>query len=167
MQYGKKRKPNRRTETIAFRVSREQRDRLEEGAIEAGMTLSGYLSALLDKRITHLRARLAEMHEPAPAPQQMALPPDVARELSRIGNNINQMAHAINSGLPPEPRDMVRKLKTVLDIIHDNRIAPASNPRQRKSPIRSANDGSPPPQTRQEFQRSVQLHPTRPWRFND
>ena len=109
---------NRRTETVAFRVSPQERERLEDGAIEAGMTLSAYLAALLDRRVTSLRARLAEMHEPqmhrSSQPEHRTLSPEVMTQLSRIGNNLNQIAHAMNSCLSPEPQHLVRQLQALV-----------------------------------------------------
>jgi len=143
----------RRSETIAFRVSTEEKLRLEDAAIEAGMTLSGYLAAILDRRITTLKSRLAEMHEPRMhRPEPRTLHPDVMRELSRIGNNINQIAHALNSGLPPEPRHMVLQLQKLMTLIYENNLHKPSSDTGTSGAV---NDGSPPSQARHEFQRRV------------
>ncbi|MGD9725706.1 MAG: MobC family plasmid mobilization relaxosome protein [Hyphomicrobiaceae bacterium] len=142
-----------RTDTITFRLRTDEKARLEADAIEAGLTLSGYISALVDKRITSLKSKLAEMHEPQTRrPEPRTLHPEVMRELSRIGNNINQIAHALNSGLPPDFRHSVIQLQKLMTLIYENNL---HKPSSDTGTSGAANDGSPSSQARHEFQRRV------------
>lgn len=151
----------RKNETIAFRVTTAERERLENAAIDAGMSLSGYLAAMLERRTDHMRSRLAEMQRPPPippTPKTPALSPEALHELRRIGNNINQIAHALNSGLPPEPQHLVQQLQKLLHIIFQNNLHQTGTT---TSSNKAANDGSPTAQTRHEFQRRVHIRPER------
>jgi len=150
----------RKNETIAFRVTAAERERLENAAIDAGMSLSAYLAAMLERRTNQMRGRLAEMQRPPPPPEsnQPALSPEALHELRRIGNNINQIAHALNSGLPPEPQHLVHQLQKLLDLIFRNNLHQARTTTQSN---KAANDGSPTAQTRHEFQRRVHIRPER------
>lgn len=130
-------------------------------AIDAGMSLSGYLATMVERRTVQMRARLAEMQRPPPPPPELkkpALSPEALHESRRIGNNINQIAHALNSGLPPEPQHLVQQLQRLLHLIFQNNL------HQTGTTVRSdkaANDGSPTAQTRHEFQRRVHIRPER------
>ncbi len=149
----------RRTETIAFRVTPEDRARFEEAASEAGLSLSTFLTSLTDRRLDRLRTHLDEIRatqayqEPA---GRQPVPPELLAELRRIGNNINQIAHAVNSGLPVDTRRLVQHMKALLDLIHEHNLSP--RPPDKQTQRQTANDPAPA-QTRNEFQRSVHLYP--------
>lgn len=150
----------RKNETIAFRVTAAERERLENAAIDAGMSLSGYLASMLERRTDHIRARLAEMQRPPAPPETIkpALSPEALHELRRIGNNINQIAHALNSGLPPEPQHLVHQLQKLLHLLFQNNLHQTGTTARSN---KAANDGSPTAQTRNEFQRRVHIRPER------
>jgi len=150
----------RKNETIAFRVTAAERERLETAAIDVGMSLSGYLAATVERRTDQMRARLAEMQRQPQStePKHSALSPEAFQELRRIGNNINQIAHAMNSNLPPEPQHLIRQLQTMLQLIYKHNLHQAGTTAQSN---KAANDGSSTAQTRHEFQRRVHIRPER------
>lgn len=150
----------RKTETIAFRVSPEERARLEDSAIEAGLSLSGFIAACLQQRLNKLTARMAENKAPLPKePSYKRLPPEVVNEISRIGNNLNQIAHGVNNGLPADKQRLVKKMRQLFVIIRDHNLDPNHpSKRDKKAP---ANDPQTA-QTRQKLQRRVQVRPARP-----
>lgn len=76
-----------RSEVITVRVTQAERVRLEQRAAAAGMTMSAFAAQLLARGQVTVEAR----------PRTVALPPDLAAEFKRIGNNINQIAHALNA----------------------------------------------------------------------
>lgn len=158
MQRRAKKSDDRRTQTITFRVSPEERGRLDDAAIEAGMTLSAYVAAVLNRKANELRSRLAGMQKAAtpPPPPSRNLPPEVVYELKRIGNNINQIAHAVNSGLPPDIRHYSKQLLLILQVIETHGLDPRT---VKDGNFKAPGNDSPPSQTRAEFQRSVHLYP--------
>lgn len=156
----------RKTETIAFRVSPEERERLEDAAIEAGMTLSGFISATLEPRLTKLRSRLAEMQKPAPPTKDefKRLPPEVLNEISRIGNNLNQIAHGVNNGLPADTQRLVAKMHRLLMIINEHSLNPRRQPNRDSKP--KSNDPETP-QKRQAVPWGMPVHSGGPWSQDD
>jgi hypothetical protein len=76
-----------RTEVITVRVTKSERMRLAHRAATAGMTLSAWAAqALATGRVT-----VETRTEPR------RLPPELVVEFKRIGNNVNQIAHALNA----------------------------------------------------------------------
>lgn len=149
----------RRTETIAFRVTSEDRARLEQAAADAGLSLSAFITSLTDRRLDRLRTHLDEIQATQAYQDPVGrkpVPPELLAELRRIGNNINQIAHAVNSGLPADTRRLVQQMKALLDLIHQHNLSPHSPASH--TPRQTANDPAPA-QTRNEFQRSVHLYP--------
>ena len=81
-----------RTAHLTIRLSAEERAAIDEAARRSGLTSGSYARQLLLG---------------APTPRQVRRPPierqELARllgQLGRIGSNLNQLAHAANSGLP-------------------------------------------------------------------
>ena len=125
------------------------------------MTLSAYVAATVDRRTSELRRRLDGMQKPvtlSPAPSRN-IPPEVVNELKRIGNNVNQIAHAVNSGLPPDIRHYGKQLLLILQVIETHGLDPRT---VKTGNLKAPGNDSPPPQTRAEFQRSVHLYPPGP-----
>lgn len=80
----------RKTKLINFRADDEERAALENQAQAEGMTLSSYIrTSMLKKVKTHSRRR--------PRADEAAIAKLYAT-LNRIGNNINQIAYALNTG---------------------------------------------------------------------
>lgn len=120
------------------------------------MTLSAYVAAMLGRNANELRRRLSAMQKPPPPPPSGSIPPEVVNELKRIGNNINQIAHAVNSGLPPDIRHYGKQLLLILQVIETHGLDPRT---VKTGNLKAPGNDSPPSQTRAEFQRSVHLCP--------
>lgn len=100
-----------RTQHLTIRLSPEERSALDEAAARAGLTSGSWARQVLLG---------------APAPRQVRRPPVERRELVRllgavghIGGNLNQLAHASNSGFPV----LRSELKAALDGLTDIRTA--------------------------------------------
>lgn len=138
-----------RSKIISIRLLPADYERLKLNASWAGLSVSGLAERLVrDGRIT-----IAQSDIPAP------LSPALMAELKRIGNNLNQIAHALNSNLPPDVNFTVSTLHNLIqqlarDEILAERVKAASN--------RIPSNDSAPAQARPEFQRSVQLRAARP-----
>ena len=147
--------PRRRTHTdavrsriVSIRLVEADYLRLKLDASWAGLSVSG----LAEKLVRDGRVTIEQSDIPAP------LSPVLMAELKRIGNNLNQIAHAVNSNLPPDVGFTSKTLAQLIqqlgrDEIVAERIKAASN--------RIASNDSAPPQARSEFQRSVQLRAAR------
>jgi Bacterial mobilisation protein (MobC) len=100
-----------RSKHLTIRLSPEERDEIDGDAQRAGLTAGSYArGVLLD----------------APTPRQVRRPPVDRREVARligqlgyVGNNLNQIARAINSG--DEADDQA--LSQALDDLHEVRDA--------------------------------------------
>jgi hypothetical protein len=92
------------------------------------------------------------------APSYKLMDPALFTELRRIGNNVNQIAHAVNSNLPPDQLMAWRSIHSLL-----TNLLAAELIKQKTSALRTRTDdhGTPPPQARDVFQRSVRVHPAR------
>jgi hypothetical protein len=84
----------RRTAHITIRLTPDERAAIDESAQRAGLTAG-----------SHARSILLG----APTPRQVRRPPVERRELAqllgevgRVGNNLNQIARALNSGAEPD-----------------------------------------------------------------
>lgn len=72
----------KRSETLTIRLTPEERAKLFDGAIHAGLNLTEYILSLADSAV-------------------IQPPPDLSpllTQLKRIGNNLNQIAAKVNSG---------------------------------------------------------------------
>ena len=92
----------RRTGHITIRLSKEERAALDAASERAGLMTGSYVRQVLFN---------------APMPRQVRRPPVDRRELSRllgeagrIGNNLNQIARAKNSGVPVMRSEVQRAL---------------------------------------------------------
>jgi hypothetical protein len=96
--------------------------------------------------------------EMAARPSYKAMDPVLFNELRRVGNNVNQIAHAVNANLPPDLNMAWRNLEAIL-----NNLLAAELVSQKTEALRTrtVKDDTPPPQARDVFQRSVRVHPAR------
>lgn len=101
-----------RTEVITIRLTKAERTRLEFRAAAAGMTVSAFSARLLNGGKVSVEPKA-----------ELSVPPELLAEFKRIGNNANQIAHAMNSRKPvPEGavakifRDMVMALTQDLSL---------------------------------------------------
>ncbi|MFA5952472.1 MAG: MobC family plasmid mobilization relaxosome protein [Hyphomicrobium sp.] len=139
---------------VTFRLSQDIRDRLRATAANAGMTVTDLITTSLDgslaKLINHAGASTADdaMHP---------LPHELLTELRRIGNNVNQIAHAVNSGLPPDVQNAYRQVARLLNLL----LADEFSVRRKALRMRTAAHGSAHSQTGFELQGGVRVYPAR------
>lgn len=84
----------RRTAVITIRITEDERNRLKALARERNLTLSVLSRHLLMGRVP-----------PSVTDRQFA------QELGRVGNNLNQVARALNTGFPPGSEGLRRELQ--------------------------------------------------------
>ncbi|MDX2265901.1 MAG: plasmid mobilization relaxosome protein MobC [Hyphomicrobiales bacterium] len=140
----------RKTHRVTFRMPPEVHARLTATAANAGMTLTDLITERLHRRPTKAAKRTANDDVPP-------LPPEVFAELRRIGNNVNQIAHAINAGLPPEVQNAYRQASRLLDLL----IADEFLLRRKALRMRTPTHDTAHAQTGIELQGSVRLYPAR------
>ena len=137
-----------RARQILIRVTEEAHAGLALKARSAGLSVSGLCERLVTQgKLEVISAANAELH------------PAVFAELRRIGNNINQLAHAANGLMPPDVRMMVGNFNKLFKLLIQNELIA----RRMNEDLRTgstAND-SAPPSSRDQFQRSVQLRTAR------
>ena len=86
----------RRSRRLWFRLTAQELSAIQAKAEVAGISLAEYLRrAALTKTV---RARTDGQ---------------VCEQLRRIGNNLNQIARALNSGFPVDPNDLARVIRRV------------------------------------------------------
>ena len=95
----------KRNETLTIRLTKAERDRISEKATRAGLSLTEYFLAL--SRATPI-----------------LVPPDltpVLRELKRIGNNLNQIAAKVNSGVAyvPDLKDVLAGQQQICQLLKE------------------------------------------------
>ncbi|MFN3624932.1 MAG: MobC family plasmid mobilization relaxosome protein [Hyphomicrobium sp.] len=117
-------------------------------ARELGLSVSGLCERLVLEGKVELTAR----------PAYKAMDPALFTELRRIGNNVNQIAHAVNSNLPP---DLLLAWRSVEGLLTNLLSAELLSQKTEALRMRISANDSAPPQTRAEFQRSVRVHPAR------
>lgn len=110
-----KSRPGRRRKAPGEAMSEVIRVRVTPGElaeIEAKAFASGYAN------VTEF-ARDAIRRRPAPAHTRGLIPPALLHELSRIGNNVNQIARAANAGrdLPAMAAQTLADLRALIDRI--------------------------------------------------
>ncbi len=155
-----------RSKTVTIRLTPDEHFRRSIDARKSGLSVSGLCERLIcDGKVEA-------------APGYLKLEPTVFAELCRIGNNVNQIAHALNGNLPPYVMDAYRQAQDLLRIlaqmqhaqktqrsessVHPQHQAPVfvQQIAQALSPGNPSNDPSPA-QARHVFRRSVQVHPAR------
>jgi hypothetical protein len=99
-----------RTSHITVRLTPDERRTLDAYAERAGLTAGSYLRQVLLG---------------APTPRQIRRPPIERRELGRllgelgrVGNNINQLARAVNSGEEVEVTELTEAMASLAPVRH-------------------------------------------------
>lgn len=140
---------------VTFRLSQDVRDRLTERAANAGMTVTDLITASLDGSLATPEACVV----PFSASDDLPLfAPSLTAELRRIGNNVNQIAHAVNSGLPPELQNAYQQVGQLLELL----LADEVSARRNALRTRITAHGSAHSQTGIELQGGVRVYPARP-----
>ena len=93
-----------RSAVVPIRFSKEERDSLFEQAKSFGVSLSEFVR----------RAALKRRLPPAPAPQ---INRDIYQELSRIGNNLNQVAKKIHEGAVSVDLELIGTLSELKGVV--------------------------------------------------
>lgn len=91
----------KRSQFLGLRLTDEEYIRLLKAADQAGMSVSEYARRQLAS------GKVVVRNEPAPIDHETFM------QLRRIGTNLNQIAHAVNSDLPLPPE--FRKVCTVIE----------------------------------------------------
>lgn len=138
-----------RSKIVSIRLLPADYERLKSNAAAAGLSVSG----MAERLVRGARVRIEPSSVPAP------LSPALMAELKRIGNNLNQIAHALNSNLPPDVTFTAGTLHSLIQQLARDEILAE---RIKAASTRMASNDSTPAQARQEFQRSVQLRAARP-----
>ena len=98
-----------RTKSIRTAVTPEEYVEINEKAVAAGLSAGGYLRACSLGRVTPRTKR-------RPPVDSQILERAIA-EMRRIGNNINQIAHASNLNFPLDPEQLRQALKEHLETL--------------------------------------------------
>lgn len=138
-----------RTRQVLVRLTETEYAALEKRAQEAGMTVSGCTARLLVER--------AASTEPVPsATGEPPLPIALINQLKRIGNNLNQLTHAANTGLPLDAHTTARTLRDLIATLTENELTSRRMPAL-KEPRTETHDPAPA-SSRNELQRRLRLH---------
>ncbi len=148
--------PRRKSRIVTFRLEEDMRDHLAAKAANAGMTLTDLIVTSLDgKSGKHDGRSRQSLPDDEPL---ILMAPELFNELRRIGNNVNQIAHAVNSGLPPAVQDAYRHAARLLDLL----LADELSARRTTLRMRNAAHGTAHSQTGIELQGGVRVYPARP-----
>jgi Bacterial mobilisation protein (MobC) len=104
--YRKDYEGERRTEKLTVQLTHAEREMLERGAQKAGATLSQHARELWLRRSAAVRGGAAN----SPNPDWRAL----VRELTAIGNNLNQLARVANTN---RAVPQYQELKSTTDLL--------------------------------------------------
>lgn len=105
----------RKDHVVTFRLSTELHERLRRTAANAGLTMTDVLTASIARDVDRLVIALREIHGAETGTRTLA--PEVFAELCRIGNNVGQVAHAINAGLPPDVQNAYVQVGRLLTLL--------------------------------------------------
>lgn len=106
--------PTNRTTRVVVRLTDEERATLEREARAAGLSLSDFvrsrtLGGRRGRRGPSARTAMKRAASPSSSgPAYAAMNPVLFAELSRIGNNLNQITRAFNSGFDIDRGEVVR-----------------------------------------------------------
>lgn len=104
---------------IALRVSIEQREAIEKIAVTEGTTVSAYIATLVAEAVPGKPNPVAVNNQSEAPPLLRLADPAPLAELRRIGVNINQIAHRLNIGAPPELTATAHAYRELFDLLTD------------------------------------------------
>lgn len=97
---------------VTVRLTPAMYAKLESNARRLGVTRAGYLHHLVDNRSV----------EAAATTSADLLPVVLINQLKRIGNNLNQIAHAANAGLPVSQTKLSEHLRDLIDTLLEHEL---------------------------------------------
>ncbi|MDX2287217.1 MAG: plasmid mobilization relaxosome protein MobC [Hyphomicrobiaceae bacterium] len=139
----------RRNRQINIRVSDADYERLLIAATKLGLKITAYCERRLFAKRIEVEVAETVLHR---------LDPALFAELRRIGNNLNQVAHALNSGLPPHLGMTARAMNDLLQaLLRDDLLS------RRLKALRTRTDfnGATPPETGVQLQGRLRVYPAR------
>lgn len=101
----------KRTKIVSARLTQETYDLISVHAEKLGLTRAGYVEHLIEDRPLRIQR-----------PASDALPVTFLNELKRIGNNLNQIAHARNAGQNVDPRHFQTAVTEIIATICSNEV---------------------------------------------
>lgn len=104
---------NRRNFKLAVRLLPRQRRKVKRAARAAGVTVSAYLIRLIDAR----QSKRTVVEPPADL-----VPFPLLAQWQRAGNNVNQIARAMNRGRDPHADWIVGVMKELLTLMIEDQI---------------------------------------------
>jgi len=110
---GRKRTHNdaKRTKIVSARLTQETYDLISVHADKLGLTRAGYVEHLIEDRPLRIVSPVSD-----------ELPVTFLNELKRIGNNLNQIAHARNAGQHVDPRHFQTVVTEIVATICSNEV---------------------------------------------
>lgn len=100
-----------RTKIISARLTHDTYELISEHAERLGLTRAGYVEHLIENRpLRIVRGQMDELSVP------------LINELKRIGNNLNQIAHARNAGSDIDPSHFHTVLADIIRVICRNEL---------------------------------------------
>jgi len=137
----------KRQRQINFRVTDETYACLLADARRAELKLAAFCERVILKRKIEIAQTTLYRMDPA-----------LFAELRRIGNNLNQVAHAINTGLPPHTGYAAKALNDLLQLLLRDDLL---HRRIEALRMKSEFDGSAPPETGVQLQGRLRVYPAR------
>jgi len=106
--------PPKRTRRLFVRLTDQERATLDQEARAAGMDVSDFVrSRVLRTRGPSARSAMTR----AASPAFVAMSPPLFAELSRLGNNLNQLARAFNRGQDIDRGHVIRLVARAWEIM--------------------------------------------------
>lgn len=137
----------KRHRQINIRVTDDDHARLSADARRAGLKLTAYCEVLMLRRKIEIANTTVHRMDPA-----------LFAELRRIGNNVNQVAHAINAGLPPH---LVLAANALNGVLHTLLRDDLLNRRIEALRMRTEFDGAAPPEKGVQLQGRLRVYSAR------
>lgn len=101
----------KRTKVVSARITHETYDLITQHAEKLGLTRAGYVEHLIEDRPVKIIRPVTD-----------ELPITFLNELKRVGNNLNQIAHARNSGHHVDPRHFRTVVTEIVATICSNEV---------------------------------------------
>ncbi len=100
-----------RTKIVSARLTHETYNLISEHAAKLGLTRAGYIEHLIEDRPLRIVRPISD-----------ELPITFLNELKRVGNNLNQIAHARNAGQDVDPRQFRTVVTQIVATICSNEV---------------------------------------------